>query len=106
MSNIEHRFIRYQVETEIEGIVLFLDIMELLAILGTANEHEFISVQQISQISGYDTKTVRKRLKWAIKKLMLSGTLEDDMFMRRHRMRTLHIEYTHWHEHPEEYPLE
>ena len=78
--------------------------MEILVILGTANEHEYITVQQISTKTGIDEDTVRKRLKWGVDKNQLSGGLDGDMFVRRHRMRKLHIEYTHWLEHPEEYP--
>ena len=80
-----------------------MDFKEIFLILGMANEHEHISVQQISSATEYDVKTVRKRLKWGLKKNLLSGTLDDDLFIRRHRMRKLHIEYTYWLEHPEEY---
>jgi hypothetical protein len=61
-----------------------------------ANEHDHITVQQISSATEYDEETVRKRLKWGIRKMQLSGTLEGDKFVRRHRMRALHIGYTNW----------
>lgn len=65
-------------------------------ILGMANEHENITVQQISSATEYNEKTVRKRLKWGVEKLQLSGTLNEDTYIRRHRMRGLHIAYNNW----------
>ena len=38
--------------------------IEILVILGMANEHENITVQQISSATEYDEKKVRKLLKW------------------------------------------
>jgi response regulator of citrate/malate metabolism len=72
--------------------------MKILAILGTTNEHECITVLQISAETGIDEETVRRYLEWGVKNQQLSGTLDGDMFVRRHRMRKLHIEYTNWHE--------
>ena len=72
------------------------DIIEKLAVLGTANEHESISVQQISTETGINTETVRKRLQWGIDNQRLSGSFVDDMFVRRQRVKELHIEYTKW----------
>ena len=72
------------------------DIIEKLAVLGTANDHESISVQQISTETGIDTETVRKRLQWGIDNQRLSGSFVDDMFVRRQRVKELQIEYTKW----------
>ena len=69
---------------------------EILEILGMANEHESITVKQISSATEYDEKTVRKRLKWGVRTQRLSGTLDGDIYNRRHRMRNLHIEYINW----------
>lgn len=74
----------------------YLGFIEILVILGMANEHENITVQQISSATEYDEKKVRKLLKWGVKKLQLSGTLDGDTYIRRHRMRTLHIAYNNW----------
>ncbi len=74
---------------------------ERMRCIGEANERDVITIQQLSIRLGIDEKKVRKHIKWGVKSLQLSRELDGDTFIRHHRMRKLHNDYTYWRENEE-----
>lgn len=71
---------------------------ELFICLGEANEHESITVPELASIIGLTEEETREHLEYGLHHKVLAGTMDGDMFVRRHRMRKLHADYLYWKE--------
>jgi len=49
----------------------------------TANEHEWISIEEISGLVGVSMRTASKNIEWGINERIIAGVLENNMFERR-----------------------
>ncbi|MGY5859446.1 MAG: hypothetical protein RTU63_08750 [Candidatus Thorarchaeota archaeon] len=48
----------------------------------TANEHDWISAEEIALLVGTSVRGVKRNLEWAIKERIIVGNLENNMFER------------------------
>ncbi|MHA1864546.1 MAG: hypothetical protein ACTSWA_12310 [Candidatus Thorarchaeota archaeon] len=62
-------------------------------ILQTANDHKWISIEEISGIVGVSSKTVAKNIEWGINERIIVGVFESNMFERSYQRTPEEVTY-------------
>lgn len=58
-----------------------------------ANNHEWISIEEISGLVGVSMKTVAQNIEWGITERIILGTFDNNMFERIHQRTTEEVTY-------------
>jgi len=61
--------------------------------LQIANNHKWISIEEISGIVGVSSKTVEKNIEWGINERIIVGVFENNMFERTYQRTPEEVTY-------------